>query len=207
VEQILSIGDSYSAGIGSNGQDWEWGFTNCSRYSGAWPVQLSEKDDWNDINDNSKPSLTFGPCSGNVMVHVRERMLEQGDAIDTKTMKENQWPYTPIGKPQIAVMTISGNDANFSKIINDCIYRYWRANKMLGCDERLDDSTRIIESDDFILQLLQTYAAVISAGRAAKGADPPESFQLYVGMYHQTLSRTVTEILNPRRLCWAVQSR
>jgi hypothetical protein len=36
--------------------------------------------------DGQKPSLTFGPCSGNVMVDVREKMLEQGDAKDTSQM-------------------------------------------------------------------------------------------------------------------------
>lgn len=126
VEQVLSIGDSYSAGIGANGAPDEWGFTNCSRYAGAWPVLLSEKDEWKDFGkDGQKPSLTFGPCSGNVMVDVRENMLEQGDAKDTSQMGIHDWPYTPIGKPQIAVMTISGNDVKFSGIVNDCVFRYW----------------------------------------------------------------------------------
>lgn len=69
--------------------------------------------------------MAFGPCSGNVMVDVRENMLEQGDAKDTSQMGIHDWPYTPIGKPQIAVMTISGNDVKFSGIVNDCVFRYW----------------------------------------------------------------------------------
>lgn len=179
VEQVLSIGDSYSAGIGANGAPDEWGFTNCSRYAGAWPVLLSEKDEWKDFGkDGQKPSLTFGPCSGNVMVDVRENMLEQGDAKDTSQMGIHDWPYTPIGKPQIAVMTISGNDVKFSGIVNDCVFRYW---PKMGCDQRLADSKRILESPEFKQELRLTYAKVIGAGRQAGGADPPESFQLYAG--------------------------
>jgi lysophospholipase L1-like esterase len=181
VEQILAIGDSYTAGIGANGIPYAWGWNNCSRYSGAWPVLLSNKDEWKDFGkDGKQPFLTFGACSGNVMEDVREKMLEQGPAKDTRNLGYFDNPYTPIGKPQIAVMTISGNDMKFSGIITDCIFRY---KPKMGCDPRLDDSRRIVESADFKNDLRLTFAKVISAGREAEGADPPESFQLYVGKH------------------------
>jgi hypothetical protein len=188
VEQVLSIGDSYSAGIGSNGVPDEWGFGNCSRYAGAWPVLLSEKDEWKDYGkDGKKPWLTFGPCSGNVMVDVREKMLEQGDAKNTRWMEETEWPYTPIGKPQIAVMTIAGNDVKFSGIVNDCVIRY---KPKMGCDQRLASSKAILASPEFKQELRFTYAKVIAAGRQAGGADPPESFQLYGGKRRNSESLT-----------------
>jgi lysophospholipase L1-like esterase len=179
VDQILAIGDSYTAGIGSNGLPNEWGHTNCSRYDGAWPVLLSYKPEWKDFGkDGNQPILTFGACSGNVMKDVREKMLGQGPAKDTSKLGSRDNPYTPIGKPQIAVMTISGNDMKFSGIITDCIFRYLPT---MGCDPRLDNSRSIVESSQFKNDLRLTFAKVISAGREAGGADPPESFQLYVG--------------------------
>jgi lysophospholipase L1-like esterase len=139
VEQILAVGDSYTAGIGSNGWSGRMGDTNCSRYYHAWPNQLLWRhgDDWDQFNDGRTPDLTFGACSGNVMKDLREKQLKQGDPVDT-------WKndFTPIGRPQIAVLTISGNDAEFSNIINDCVFRWpWKAVfkvGMLGCDERLN---------------------------------------------------------------------
>ncbi|KAH7074078.1 SGNH hydrolase-type esterase domain-containing protein [Paraphoma chrysanthemicola] len=178
---MLAVGDSYTAGIGANG-DWdELGFTNCSRYEQSWPMQLRERNDWNDANDGHKPSLTFGACSGNLMKDLRERQLTQGEPIDT-----TKADFTPIGKPQIAVLTISGNDAGFAKIVNDCVFRYWKGDApepMLGCDQRLAMAEGIINDAQFKKDLLSTYSAVIKAGREAKGANPPEAFQAYVGGY------------------------
>jgi len=176
VEHILAIGDSYTAGIGSNGENAEIGETDCSRYYSSWPMQLQEKDEWYDINDRKKPDLIFGACSGNLMKDVREKQLRQGDPVDT-----GRNMFTPIGKPQIAVLTISGNDADFSHIINDCIFRWPFLGSMLGCDERMERVKWKIENPEFKKELMSTYAAVIKAGRDAKGADPPESFQAFVG--------------------------
>lgn len=149
-------------------------------------------DEWSELGkDGKKPSLTFGPCSGNVMVDVREKMLEQGDAKDTKRMGPGMWPYTPIGKPQIAVMTISGNDINFSGIVNDCVFRYW---PKMSCEKRLEDSANILRSPEFKQELRLTYAKVIAAGRKAGGADPPESFQVYGGEYRNLKHSETTDI-------------
>lgn len=175
----MAIGDSYTAGIGSNGEDDMWNNDDCSRYHGSWPVQLSEMDEWERLGkDNQKPFLTFGACSGNVMEHVRDRMLEQGDALDTRKPWEKDWPYTPIGKPQIAVMTISGNDVQFSRIVNSCIMGYFPPDP---CVTQLEKSKAILDNPDFRYNLTLTYAKTIAAGRTAGGADPPESFQLYAG--------------------------
>ena len=178
IDHILAVGDSYTAGIGSNGENAEIGYTKCSRYYSSWPMQLRDKNDWNEINDGKRPDLTFGACSGNVMKDLREKQLQQGDPVDTgKNM------FTPIGKPQIAVLTISGNDAEFSNLINDCIFRLFLLGKMLSCNQRMERVEGIIASPQFKQEIMSTYAAVIKAGRDAKGAEPPEAFQAYVGKY------------------------
>ncbi|KAF2647415.1 hypothetical protein K491DRAFT_685550 [Lophiostoma macrostomum CBS 122681] len=53
VDQVLAIGDSYTAGIGANGYPDSWGWNNCSRYYGAWPVLLSNKNEWKDFGSAS----------------------------------------------------------------------------------------------------------------------------------------------------------
>jgi hypothetical protein len=97
----------------------EYGLTRCARGDEVWPLTLRDKNDWNDINDGTKPHLNFGACTGDVMKDVREKQLVQGDRP-----RDIDHDYMPIDKPQIAVMTISGNDAGFAKIINDCIFRW-----------------------------------------------------------------------------------
>lgn len=141
-----------------------------------------EMDEWSILGkDGQKPFLTFGACSGNVMKDVRDRMLEQGTPLDTRQPWKNaEWPYTPIGKPQIAVMTISGNDVEFSKLINACIFGYV-FKKHKWCHDQIATSKAILENPEFRYQLTLTYAKVIAAGRTAGGSDPPESFQLYPG--------------------------
>jgi hypothetical protein len=52
---------------------------------------------------------------------------------------------------------------------------------MLGCDQRLAQAEGIVASPEFKRELMTTYASVIKAGRDAKGSDPPEAFQAFVG--------------------------
>ncbi|ORY03676.1 SGNH hydrolase-type esterase domain-containing protein [Clohesyomyces aquaticus] len=180
LDQILAIGDSYTAGIGSNKKDEEIEHSlECARYKRAWPVQLSEKDDWKNMNEDSKPQLIFGACSGNVMSDVRDKQPKQGDPSG------NEREYLPIGRPQLAVMTVSGNDLSFAEILNDCIFRFPGVDrdKMKSCDQRIEEVQAKIDSAQFKRELIDTYAGVLKAGRDAGGADPPEAFQLFVGVY------------------------
>jgi len=71
VESVLAIGDSYTAGIGSNGlPDYMDGSGECRRYNKAWPKQLVTLDGWKSFNGGDLPSLTFGACSGAKMANL-----------------------------------------------------------------------------------------------------------------------------------------
>lgn len=108
VEQVLAIGDSYTAGIGSNGQpDFIEGSYSCSRYTQAWPLQLTALQGWQDFNGD-QPTLTFGACNGAKTTDLIQKQLQQGNP-------NPNLPYPSIGKPQIAVVTIGGNDVGFSE--------------------------------------------------------------------------------------------
>lgn len=130
-------------------------------------------DIWNEVNDGTKPKITSGSCSGAKMAQLRDEQLKQGDPKDERT--------SPIGKPQLAVLTIGGNDVLFSSVVNDCIYRADFTKKMKGCDERLAEVNGIMDKPEFKRELMDTYADILKAGRDAQGADPAESFQIYVG--------------------------
>lgn len=107
ISKILAIGDSYTAGVGSNGlPDHIDGSYSCSRYTQAWPLQLQGNGDWSQFNGDTRPEVTFGACTGAKMDDVMQKQLNQGDP-------NPNLEYTNIGKPQIAVMTVSGNDAEF----------------------------------------------------------------------------------------------
>lgn len=87
------------------------------------------------------------------------------------------------------MLTISGNDVLFTKAVNDCIFRFDFPWNMKGCDERLAEVEGILDSPGFKKEVMDTYALIIKAGRDAggnrKGADPPESFQAFVGkLFH-----------------------
>lgn len=114
------------------------------------------------------------------MKDLREKQLKQGEPSDSDREE------VPIGHPQLAVLTISGNDLLFKEIVNDCIFRFPGIDydKMKSCDQRVDQVQSMIDSPDFKKQLMETYAAVIKAGRDAGGADPPEAFQAFVGMWN-----------------------
>ncbi|KAF2501532.1 SGNH hydrolase [Lophium mytilinum] len=175
VEEILGIGDSYSAGIGSNGDiDSDDASSTCHRFARAWPMQLRNSDSWLDFNID-KPKLTFGACSGGVMKDLRDNQLQQGVPNPADVNLK-------IGKPQVAVLTIAGNDAQFSNIVNDCIYRFWFPK---DCNTRLTEVEEKIRSPEFKKEIMDTYALIIGAGRDAGGANPSESFQAFVGGYVQ----------------------
>lgn len=65
-------------------------------------------DAWGDLNGGSRPGLTFGACTGAETFDMIDHQLKQGDP-------DGGAQYTPIGKPQLAVMTIGGNDLGFSE--------------------------------------------------------------------------------------------
>ncbi|KAF2653827.1 SGNH hydrolase [Lophiostoma macrostomum CBS 122681] len=181
VKVILSPGDSYTAGIGTRGTTDKYGDSkDCSRYAYAWPERLRDHPGWDELQGSGWRKNNFGACSGAKMQEIRTLQLELGDSNDGDQ-------YKKIGQgdlaPQIAVLTASGNDVGFSTIVLQCIYAVpWGD---LTCDQALAQAeyTIITKKDDFKNQLQQLWGDIIVAGRIAKGAHPPESFQVYQGTY------------------------
>lgn len=62
--------------------------------------------DWGDFNDGLTPKLTFGACSGHTTKNMIDNQLKQGNP-------DRDVEFIPVGQPQVAVMTIGGNDVGF----------------------------------------------------------------------------------------------
>ncbi|KAF2804963.1 SGNH hydrolase [Mytilinidion resinicola] len=173
ITTILAIGDSYTAGEGANGfPDYIASSANCDRYKQSWPLQLIADPAWDSFN-GKKPALVFGACSGATMNDLIANQLQLGVPNASEA-------YTKIGKPQIAVMTIGGNDADFFGAINACILHL---SPSLPCSQKLTSISAHLASPAFATALATTLATILTTARAAGGAVPPESFELYVAGY------------------------
>jgi hypothetical protein len=115
VTQFIALGDSFTAGVGSNGgPDYNSGSSDCSRYNSAYPYKLQNMDEWEQYNGGVTPVLNFGACTGAKMQDLLDNQINLGDG----TWRDVE--YHDFGRPQIAVMTIGGNDVGFVDILNAC---------------------------------------------------------------------------------------
>lgn len=113
VEEFIALGDSYTAGIGSNGNA-EVLDTWSERAQRAYPMLMAaDSASWATINDgdDTLPRFSFHAYSGDLSRDMVENQLQQGPFVDNKNAPRNQ----RFGKPQLAVVTIGGNDAKLSK--------------------------------------------------------------------------------------------
>lgn len=113
VEEFIALGDSYTAGTGSNGLK-ELIAGDAARGQRAYPMQMaSDADSWATINDedDTLPRFSFHAYTGDLSMDLVKKQLTQGDYRDDKNLPRTQ----KFGKPQLAVVTIGGNDAKLSK--------------------------------------------------------------------------------------------
>ena len=115
VTEFITLGDSYTAGTGSNGNGEKVG-GDAVRGKRAYPFQMKDDtDNWEFINgDETHPRLTFSAYTGDTSTEVVTKQLKQGG------YKENNWDSArdiPFGHPQLGIMTIGGNDAHLSRYV------------------------------------------------------------------------------------------
>jgi hypothetical protein len=113
IEEFIALGDSYTAGTGCNGLD-EIIAGDAVRGKRSYPMQMSvDADNWAFINDGDEtlPRFSFHAYIGDTGQELITQQLTQGDYKDDKNLPRGQ----PFGKPQVAVLTIGGNDATLSE--------------------------------------------------------------------------------------------
>lgn len=74
IKEWNALGDSFTAGIGSNGlDDFQSISQDCSRYNKAYPMQMNADTRW--PGNPADRKLNFGACSGNMMDDVRSKQV------------------------------------------------------------------------------------------------------------------------------------
>lgn len=112
IEKFIALGDSYTAGTGCNGNDERMG-GDALRGKRAYPMQMSQNEDnWAFVNngDETLPRFSFHAYTGDTSQELVVEQLQQGAYEDKPDRPRGQ----PFGKPQVAVLTIGGNDAGLS---------------------------------------------------------------------------------------------
>ncbi|KAL4874381.1 Spherulation-specific family 4-domain-containing protein [Aspergillus karnatakaensis] len=177
VSEFIAVGDSYTAGTGCNGMDEILG-GNALRGQRSYPMHMSQDTlNWGFVNgDQTLPRFSFHAYTGDQTPQLINEQLKPG-AYEANNMKPRNQPF---GAPQVAVMTIGGNDAMLSKILMDCIYRAWRPG---NCEDTLNDLQEELDSGRFRLKVNTALYNVARAGRQAGGATPIESFQVFILEY------------------------
>ncbi|KAK3325221.1 SGNH hydrolase-type esterase domain-containing protein [Apodospora peruviana] len=179
VKEWIALGDSYSAGTGSNG-DGEIAGKDAVRGLRSWAHQMSEDTNrWKEINgEGDTPLFTWSAYTGDRAKELRENQLNDGPF--EKESWANRGRAINFGKPQLAAMTIGGNDALLSTLLNDCIYRAWLPG---DCQKTITLVKNLVTSDGFADTIAEAMFKVVRFGRDHGGAVPAQSFQLYVLPY------------------------
>lgn len=74
ITEWTAIGDSYTAGVGSNGLDDVIPVSqSCSRYKKAYPMQMNSNTSWPGNQQDRK--INFGACTGDVMSDVLKKQV------------------------------------------------------------------------------------------------------------------------------------
>jgi hypothetical protein len=111
VSEWIAVGDSYTAGTGCNGNDERMG-GDALRGQRSYPMQMAQDaDNWGFVNnDETLPRFSFHAYTGDKVQDMVAHQLKQSD------YREGDDPPRdgPFGKPQLAAVTIGGNDAMLS---------------------------------------------------------------------------------------------
>jgi SAGA-associated factor 73 len=133
-----AIGDSYASGAGAGEGAWPPSQSfRCGRYSDAYPIQVAN----NSLINIDKSNFKHLACGG----------------LTSVLILKDQVPY--IAKDtDLVTLTASGNDVEFFKVVNECVY-HW--SPTIGCEAQLVRARNIIETT--ALQNLENIIAATTA--------------------------------------------
>lgn len=144
-----ALGDSFAAGIGAGETTGNSG--GCKRRVGSHAVQLTTSEHLR--NGFHIPPFTFLACSGAVIADV----LPQHDNHQIDVFASKAY--------DLATVSIGGNDALFSELLNACIFHAspWRTN----CAAAVARSRAAING--IVPSLVQTYDMLLSTADRVNG--------------------------------------
>lgn len=121
---LVALGDSYSSGEGVPGFMPPSDANGCHRSFDAYSQQYIKGTS---ANPGRLPfSSIFAACSGGLITHVDKTTQNEGDTPD------GQLTLLPTNANMVT-MTIGGNDARFSDVVQDCILT-WFINRQIDGD-------------------------------------------------------------------------
>lgn len=142
IKNFASIGDSYSAGLGS-GHRLDW---SCSRYSSSYPNILHTSL----LGEDSNRTHQFLSCSG---ATTQEILQKQIPALSTN----------------LDLLTISagGNDIGLTPILSNCVYQFYFSGED-ACQKAMDEARARIANET---QLYRNVSALITAAQPMMNPD------------------------------------
>lgn len=121
LESYAALGDSYATGAGTgHAIVWPPSDAKCGRFTGAYPKQI--------VNANKGTIFRNLACGGS----------------STTSVLLSQVPW--IQDSRVITLTIGGNEVDFFKVVNDCIFQWV---PLASCDASIARSRASIESDYF----------------------------------------------------------
>ncbi len=186
-----ALGDSYAAGVGTtNYVDGR----RCLRYDQAYPVLLN-----GDSNFVGKDYVFNNVvCSGSHCGDVEKYQFYEKDTYNQpnweycmKSQSPNSKgqnthivlaPRPKFGNPQMATLSVGGDDIDFPGILFNCILEYhvYGGPAYRTCDEQRKYTWGLIKSPDLVKNLDHLIKKTIARGRSGTIGD---KFKLYVTGY------------------------
>lgn len=136
MKRFASVGDSYSAGLGS-GDRLDW---SCSRYAQSYPNILHS------LLLGADPDRVhqFLACSGATITEVLEKQVKAlEDGVDLLTI------------------SAGGNDVGLTPILSNCIYQFYMSTES-ACQKSIDEAREKIANET---QLYASVTALIEASK------------------------------------------
>lgn len=134
LDSYAALGDSYATGAGAgDALVWPPSDAKCGRFVGSYPKQI--------VDANKGTIFRNLACGGS----------------STTTVLLWQVPW--IQESQVITLTIGGNEVDFFKVVNDCIYQWV---PLADCNATISQSRLIIESDYFRQNLEKLIRAIVA---------------------------------------------
>ena len=157
IGEYTALGDSYAAGVGSDGS---WSSLNdCYQNNGAYPQQLSRQDDM------GLSPYHFQACTGAATQHVDK--CQVGNEFTPDDSCHNSSP-DGLGFPKFITLTVGGDNVEFADLLQECVYEVCPG-ECLGCDARVaktDADIASVTNDGLILETINHAVDVSGVDRA-----------------------------------------
>jgi lysophospholipase L1-like esterase len=142
IQKFASIGDSYSAGLGS-GDRLDW---SCSRYAYSYPNILHSTL----LGDDANRTHQFLACSGAASSEILMKQV-------------------PILRDNLDLLTISagGNDIGLTPILSNCVYQFYMSAED-ACQKSMDEARARIANET---ELYKNVTDLIEAAKPKMNPD------------------------------------